>query len=380
LIETFSYERAEGRLTEALAEKLAPFVTPEPILPEKMFERLSKMGQVDAFTQMLGTFLRHFKSAGLSLEVCRKRGEASTDPARSIAFLRIFEPVFDAYQHRLGDRIDFEDMIVRATEHVKSGRYQSPYRHLLVDEFQDISDGRAQLLLALKAQHDDARIFAVGDDWQSIYRFTGSDIHLMRNFGREFGGTFAGSPSVHKTVDLGRTFRSVDRIALPARSFVLKNETQLEKKVIPAGTVNDPAIKVAYYTSGKESVALDAALSEIQLRANAERATVLLLGRYNFVRPDNLSTIARAFTNLSIRFLTVHASKGLEGDHVIVLRAESGRMGLPSEIVDDPILDLVLPEPEKYEHAEERRLFYVALTRARHSYTSQSRETLDLCS
>lgn len=71
----------------------------------------------------------------------------------------------------VNDRIDFEDMIVRVTDHVKSGRYESPYRHLLVDEFQDISDGRARLLMALTAQHDDARIFAVGDDWQSIYRF-----------------------------------------------------------------------------------------------------------------------------------------------------------------------------------------------------------------
>lgn len=70
-----------------------------------------------------------------------------------------------------------------------------------------------------------------------------------------------------------------------------------------------------------------------------------------------------------MRFLTVHRSKGLEADHVIILRAARGRMGFPSEIVDDSLLDLVLPEPESFAHAEERRLFYVALTRARHSVT-----------
>ena len=110
------------------------------------------------------------------------------------------EPLLAAYQRRLGDRIDFEDMIARATEHVEARSYRSPYRHLLVDEFQDISDGRARFLSALKAQHDDARIFAVGDDWQSIYRFTGPDIHLMRNFGPEFAGVFAGKTGVHSSV------------------------------------------------------------------------------------------------------------------------------------------------------------------------------------
>ncbi len=370
LIETYSYERVEGRLTEALQEKLAPYATPNAIPSEQIFDTLSEMGQVDAFTQTLGTFLRHFKSAGLTVERCRQRAEESEDAPRSLAFLKIFGPVMEAYQRRLGDRIDFEDMIVRATNHVQAGRYRSSYRHLLVDEFQDISAGRAQLLLALKAQQADARIFSVGDDWQSIYRFTGSDIHLMRDFGREFGGNFAGSSGVHSTVDLGRTFRSVDKIALPARSFVLKNPSQIKKQVVSAGTTDAPAIKVAYYTRGQEGASLRVALDEIQKTATSGgKSSVLLLGRYHFVRPDNLAELGSSYPSLSIRFMTVHASKGLEADHVIILRAASDRMGFPSEIVDDPLLDMVLPEPEHFDHAEERRLFYVALTRARKSVT-----------
>ena len=370
LIETFSYERVEGRLTESLAEKLAPYATADPIPSGQVFDTLSEMGRVDAFTQTLSTFLRHFKSSGVTVEQCRVRGKEAKDWARSLAFLQIFEPLMEAYQKRLENRIDFEDMIVRATEHVKAGRYKSPYRHLLVDEFQDISDGRAQLLLALKEQHSDARIFGVGDDWQSIYRFAGSDIHLMRNFGQEFGGTFAGASAVHSTVDLGRTFRSVDKIALAARSFVLKNPSQIEKKVVTVRSTDTPAIKVAYYTWGKERASLAAVLDSIQAAVSGKKqASVLLLGRYNFVKPDNLSQLTRAFPKLLIRFMTVHGSKGLEADHVVILRASSNRMGFPSEIVDDPLLDMVLPDPENFDHAEERRLFYVALTRARKSVT-----------
>ncbi len=369
LIETFSYERVEGHLTEALEEKIAPYAQPNPIPPEQVFNQLTEMGQVDAFTQVLGTFLRHFKSSGTTVANCRKRAEQSADHARGMAFMKIFEPVLQAYEIRLGDRIDFEDMIVRATEHVAAGRYKSPYRHLLVDEFQDISEGRAKLLKALKAQYGDARIFAVGDDWQSIYRFTGSDIHLMRDFGEEFGGTFDGKSGVHSSVDLGRTFRSVDKIALPARSFVLKNPSQITKQVIPAGTTSEPAIKVAHYGWGQEGKALRSALNGIEGAASGDKTSVLLLGRYNFLEPEDLPQLRRQYPKLSIQFMTVHRSKGLEADHVVVLKAASDRMGFPSEIVDDPLLDLVLPKPEEYDHAEERRLFYVALTRARKTVT-----------
>ena len=169
LIETYSYERVEGRLITALAEKLQAHVTLNPLPPEQVFERLTELGQIDAFTQLLGTFLRHCKGSGRTVEDCRTRNAEQRLGSRGLAFLEIFEPVFAEYQKRLGPRIDFEDMIIRATAHVREGRYKSPYRHLLVDEFQDISQGHADLLKALKAQHEDARVFAVGDDWQSIF-------------------------------------------------------------------------------------------------------------------------------------------------------------------------------------------------------------------
>ena len=94
-----------------------------------------------------------------------------------------------------------------------------------------------------------------------------------------------------------------------------------------------------------------------------------MLGRYRFVKPGNLRALNANHSHLTIRFMTVHASKGLEADHVVILRMEVGIMGFPSEVADDPLLDLVLPKPERFEHAEERRLFYVALTRARKSVT-----------
>ena len=309
LIETFSHEKMEGRLLDALKEKLAPYVDPKPISDDLLFETLSQLGQVDTFTQTLATFLRHFKSSGASIDQCRSRGRQGKDGPRNRAFLQIFEPLLSAYEERLGDQIDFEDMINRAAEHVEAGRFQSPYRHLLVDEFQDISEGRARLLHALKAQHADARIFAVGDDWQSIFRFAGSDIHLMRNFGNEFGGSLGTERNVHSTIDLGRTFRSVDRIALPARRFVLRNPSQIEKRVVTAASTDAPAIRVAYYEHGQDTAVLRDRLAQLS-SAGSGKTSVLLLGRYNFLRPRKLKALASEFPGLSIRFMTAHGSKG----------------------------------------------------------------------
>ena len=370
LIETYSYERQEGRLLTGLAEKLAPHVTLKPRPVDTIYDRIVELKQVDDFSKLLGTFLRKFKSGGYSLQDCETKSDRMKLGKRARAFLDVFAPVFEEYQKRLAGRIDFEDMILRAARYAETGRYVSPFRHILVDEFQDISQSRARLVKALKAQHPDVRVFAVGDDWQSIFRFAGSDIHLMRYFGREFGGSFDGEVGIHRTVDLGRTFRSVDQIAFAARTFVLRNPAQIQKQIIPAGIATEPAISMVTVSRGEDEGKLSEVLAVLSaaVAPEAKPATVLLLGRYRFVEPD-MQDLRRRFPRLTINFKTIHASKGLEADHVILLSADSGRTGFPSEIVDDNLLSLVSPEEEAFQNAEERRVMYVAMTRARHTLT-----------
>ena len=370
LIETYSYERQEGRLLPGLAEKIAPHVTLKPRPADTIYDQVIKLKQVDAFSQMLGTFLRKYKGGGYSLQNCETKSERMNLGTRAKAFLAVFAPVVEEYQKRLGDRIDFEDMILRAAHYTETGRYVSPFRHILVDEFQDISQSRARLVKALKAQHPDVRVFAVGDDWQSIFGFAGSDIHLMRHFDTEFGGTFDGASGIHRTVDLGRTFRSVDQIAFAARTFVLKNPAQIQKQIVPAGTATEPAIRVVMTQKDEDEKKLSEVLSAMSAKLDgaANTATVLLLGRYRFLEPD-MQDLRRRFSRLRMNFKTIHASKGLEADHVVLLNVDSGRTGFPSEIVDDPLLALVSPEEEAFQNAEERRVMYVAMTRARHTLT-----------
>ena len=360
LIETFSHERAAGKLTESLAEKLTSHgVTLSPIPSDQVFDVLKEQTRIDPFTRLVATFLHHFKGAQLSFpEVARRAGKAG-DRFRAQAFLAVFEPIFERYQEALSrlDRIDFDDMINKATEHVEAGSYRSSFGYILVDEFQDISPGRARLVKALLDQSPDAQLFAVGDDWQSIYRFAGSDISIMREFGDRFGHS--------EQTYLETTFRCADRIAEVATEFVLSNPAQIRKRVRSTRRADGPCVHVGL--EAEDLPLLGEALDMIGADAamHGEKSTVLLLGRYKRTCPQNMSELEERHPNLELTDMTARGSKGLEGDYVVVLGLCAGKNGFPTEMADDPLLDLVLPAAETHPHAEERRLFHVAMTRAR---------------
>jgi ssDNA-binding Zn-finger/Zn-ribbon topoisomerase 1 len=108
-------------------------------------------------------------------------------------------------------------------------------------------------------------------------------------------------------------------------------------------------------------------LGEAYKRIAAESSgpvDVLVLGRYRYLEQEFKSTPVPN-GNIKARFSTVHTAKGAEADYVVILAVVSGWMGFPSEIADDPLLSFVLAQEEGFANAEERRLFYVALSRAR---------------
>ena len=360
LVETFSHEHDAGKLTENLAEKLtARGVTFSPIPSADIFSVLNEQGRIDPFTRFVATFLQHYKGARLSFREVARRATNVRDRLRAEAFLAVFKPIFQRYQDTLSQQgqIDFHDMINKATEHVETGRYCSPFGYILVDEFQDISPGRARLLKALLDQSPATQLFAVGDDWQSIYRFGGSDIAVMREFETHFGH--------NERIDLGTTFRCADRISEIATDFILRNSAQIPKDV--RSMLQAAGTSVYIGLPERERSLLGETLDEVAADATRHDggSTVLLLGRYRHMQPENMPELARQYPGLQLSFMTVHRSKGLEADYVVVLGLCAGKYGFPSEISDDPLLDLVLAEPEKHPNAEERRLFYVAITRAR---------------
>ncbi len=357
LIETYSYLKQQGRLTDVLSEKLlAAGVQFKPLPQNELLQKLNQLGRVSDFSQLMAQILALFKSAYLNIKSLVELASGHEDHERMRAAAYLFEPLYEAYQQQLRDSasIDFEDMIGMAIDYVESGRYQSPYCYLLVDEFQDISASRARLLKALLAQQPNSNLFCVGDDWQSIYRFTGSDVSITKNFTEHFGAT--------ATSVLDKTFRFNNQIGEVASRFVTQNPDQIEKQIRSHLNVKQRAVSLLI--TNQDNVGIHAALSAISAKST-EPASVLLLARFSFRKPD-ISALRRQYPHFKMQFMTVHAAKGKEADYVLALGLEKGIHGFPSEKAVHPLLELLLPKAEAFKHAEERRLFYVALTRARH--------------
>lgn len=359
LIETYSYLKKQGQLTDVLSEKLqAAGVKYNPIPANQLLNQLNQQGRVSEFSELMAQILTLFKAAYLNLKSFVSLAKDHEDQERMLAAAYLFEPIYEAYQQHLRDAasIDFEDMIGLAIDYVESGRYQSPYRYLLVDEFQDISASRARFIKALMAQQPDSSLFCVGDDWQSIYRFSGSDVSLTKDFEQHFGAT--------ATSILDKTFRFNNKIGEVASRFVTQNPNQIKKQINSHRSVEQSAVSLI--KTNQDLVGLHAALAAISAKS-AKPATVLLLARFHFkFEILNRAELKRLYPHFTFQALSVHASKGKEADYVVVLGLDKGKNGFPSEKATHPLLELLLPPSESYGHAEERRLFYVALTRARH--------------
>lgn len=354
LIETYSYEFSEGKGLQLLKQKLLALNVHfrEPTEAE-LHELLKEPIESGKFTSLFTTFLSHFKSNRHTLESIK---EKSKEIERSSLFIRLFEFIFKEYQEfqNRNGCIDFDDMIVEALNNIEKGKYRHGFKHIFIDEFQDISTTRAMLIKALLPLNNTS-ITAVGDDWQSINRFAGSNIKIIQDFEKTFG--------ISQTVALDYTFRFDNIVSSVASDFIQKNPNQLQKEIKTIKTQEQNRFSILlYWTTGDNQRDIESILNKIVRKEGENKKTVRILARYNFLL-NNLNFIG--YPTLKIEKSSVHASKGNEADYVIVFGLDHGKFGFPSKIVDDPILDIVVPHGDDYEDAEERRLFYVALTRTK---------------
>ena len=306
------------------------------------------------FTGLLATFLNLFKSTQKSIQELRELAKELSDCNRSKAFIEIFSEIYNDYEESLGEEIDFNDMINKAEEYVSKGAYHSEFKYILVDEFQDISYNRFKLLKALLANNPSAKLFCVGDDWQSIYRFAGSDVSIMTDFNSYF--------APFERLDLDKTFRFDNKLCDFSSKFILKNPNQIKKQLTSHMESADPSVTLL-----RSEIIEDTILEVLDQIESSEKkgAHVFIIGRYNHQKPTNLRQLRERFPKLDISYITAHSSKGKQSDYVIIIGLTSQGYAFPSQIEDDPLLDLVLAKGEQVPHAEERRLFYVAVTRAK---------------
>lgn len=267
--------------------------------------------------------------------------------------VKLMAPLVKAWKSALKAEgaVDFSGLIHQAVNVLDTGRFVSPWKHILVDEFQDISPQRAALLAALRRQNSHTTLFAVGDDWQAIYRFSGAELLLTTSFAQHFGEG--------DRCELDTTYRFNDRIGHIANSFIQQNPHQLAK---PLNSLTRGDKKAVTLLSDEQ---LEALLDKLSGFAGKDER-ILVLARYHHLRPAVLEKADTRWPKLNIDFMTIHASKGQQADYVIVIGLQEGKEGFPAPSRESIIEQGLLPQPEDFPDAEERRLLYVALTRARH--------------
>ncbi|MGF1740111.1 DNA helicase IV [Vibrio profundum] len=273
--------------------------------------------------------------------------------ARLNSELSLVWPCYQAWKTEFKEsgHIDFNMMIAQAADLVNKGSYKSSWKFIMIDEYQDISPQRLNLVQSLCDQVnkvDECVLFAVGDDWQSIYQFSGSDIELTTDFEQRFTHT-----SRHY---LDTTYRFNSKIGEVANAFVQENPNQITKPLVSYKQQKQKAVYLA------PSANVEKILEQISRQANQDKS-VLLLGRNHYHKPELFSDWEKQYPMLQLQFMTCHASKGREADFVIVLSVDEGQF--PAKVKTLHLDTALTQTKDDFPYAEERRLFYVALTRAK---------------
>ena len=390
LLYTFSEFKDGIPMLEHLRKQLewAGFV----LTPRDNKEVMQKIANQDGsryirkLINLVDRFISNFKTNGYPVEKFDE-WSSQTNNVRTKLFLGICKECYLEYERYLqnNNSIDFSDMINKSAKLLKESKAvsdQIDFKYIIVDEYQDISRQRFDLVGAL---HDvtSAKIIAVGDDWQSIYAFSGSDITLFTKFSEIMGYA--------ELLKITKTYRNSQEVIDIAGNFIQKNTAQIKKTLKSPKTLKDPVIIYTYDAKWKSfggnanynlaksvEIAIDQILEFNRIEGkDSKNQEILLLGRFGFDGKNLERTSLFEWTSrgskikclkhpeLKITFMTAHASKGLGYDNVIVINCKNGVYGFPSKIEDDPVLNYVVKRDDSIEAAEERRLFYVAMTRTK---------------
>lgn len=378
LIKTYYYYLEDGILPEKLEELLRDndvtigHKDPKEILD--VLQKTNKIKDFDNFNKLIESFINIFEAQNKEknqFDSFIKMNESESDGYkrnRQKLFLDIVRDIYDIYyESNEGKRIDHNREVSLALELIQTNRYSASYDYIFIDEYQDINPIRSLLLQNLQ-KITNAKLFVVGDDWQSIYKFNGSDLNLFIDFDKHFPNS--------EFINLQENRRNYDRLNRISSRFIMRNEKQEKKKLISKKRNNPNPINIVYYSlNPKSNKVLKLYSIILRIAKRNPKSRILLLGRNNndINEFTNKNAIFQSFDytdkikclqnpKLDMTFMTIHSSKGLEYDDVIILNFKDKLNGFPNKIEDDSVLHF-LKEKEKCPYAEERRLLYVALTR-----------------
>ncbi len=377
LIETYSYYTSKGILFNMLEKKLRDNdVKFEPLDFNEIFQTIyiNKSNKYfSEFMKLCCTFISLYKSNNYDISKLNEMMSTSKHnpffEERNRTFLEIIKNILFEYEIFLkkSNAIDFSDMINIASRNVILESTIPSYKYVIVDEYQDLSFSRYTLLKAV-VDATSAKLLCVGDDWQSIYRFSGSDISLFTDFEDYFGKT--------NRLKIEKTYRNSQQLIDEASTFITKNPIQITKNLKSDKKLDYPLVFWGY---DKDPVlTLERIINKIISEFGPDKS-IMIIGRNNFdiemlknsslfsFSIKNRCEIMRYLPSIQtpISYTTVHKSKGLEADNAILINFKNDKVGFPNQIANDMVLDFVIKKDDDFPFSEERRLFYVAITRTK---------------
>lgn len=305
----------------------------------KLIKRILQEMDIDNLKKLIFTFINLYKSNYNDINYLLNLYQKSHFINK--IYFKIILEIYHIYNQEIesSNLYDFNDMIKIATNNVNNNIIKTNYKYIIIDEFQDTSLNRFKLIDAIMKQNN-AKIFVVGDDYQSIYRFSGCNLDIFLNFNKLVSNL--------NIINLDYNYRNPKEIIDVANSFIMKNKNQIKKETICLKNINKP-IKICFYKNKR--TAIEKILKYIDTK-------YLILGRNN--KDKDL------FNVQDKPFLTIHKSKGLEEDNIILINLTNNNNSLPSKIKNHKIINKLI-KTDYYPYEEERRLFYVALTRTRNN-------------
>jgi len=360
LLETFHYNWLENKLENKLSKLVLKVgITLKPKSPEEIFKTLNEMGLIEKSAKRYLKTLSAIRVESLDDESISKR-LIEHNIVNANQYTKLLSELHQSYKDELKDqkRIDFDDMIIKSTEAIISGKFKPCWTHILVDEFQDISMARMDFLKALIAYGPTPILTVVGDDWQSIYRFSGGKLELTTRIGEILG--------THSITKLEKTFRYSSSIADVAGTFIMKNPEQYVKNVTTQRQDKKSQVYLLDSEVGDENNLEHRVRQVVQtIRKHDNKGSIAVLARYNYLLNNVRKTLKSARLMSNVQCWTFHRSKGLETDYCILIGFFQGKTGFPNQNKEDVVTEALLPTLDDFPHSEERRLLYVAITRAR---------------
>lgn len=360
LIETFHYEWQENMLLTGLKTKLAEAgIECKPMSPHEIFKNLNDQHELGSWSELIVKALQSIRVERLNKKsVLERLKKANIHNAEKIT--EILNELHEGYINELKrqNAIDFDDMIIRAIQTMQDGTYVPRWKYVLVDEFQDISAARMEFIQSIIAKGPFPSLTVVGDDWQSIYRFSGGKLELTTRFGELVGD--------YTLTKLQKTFRYNNSIADTAGKFIMENPEQYKKDIDTHHKVTEPQVYLlddkvrvqnGVYERAREIVG--------KIRQHEPSASIAIIARYNYLLDETKQVLWKANFKEKIDFWSFHKSKGLESDYCILIGFFQGKRGFPNENRDDAVIEALLPSLDSYSHSEERRLLYVGITRSK---------------